>query len=64
VLVKAPGEGTECRTAPSAGSMCAVPPEQLGAVRYVRWGPVPRAGVVARIDDCAPVIRLFCHAKS
>jgi len=28
------------------------------------WGPVPRKAVLARVDDCAPVIRLFCHAKS
>jgi signal peptidase I len=28
------------------------------------WGPVPREGVLARVDDCAPLIRLFCHAKS
>jgi signal peptidase I len=27
------------------------------------WGPVPRKAVIARVDDCAPVIRLFCHAK-
>jgi signal peptidase I len=27
-------------------------------------GPVPRRAVLARVDDCAPVIRLFCHAKS
>jgi signal peptidase I len=27
------------------------------------WGPVPRNGVLARVDDCAPLIRLFCHAK-
>jgi len=27
------------------------------------WGPVPREAVIARVDDCAPVIRLFCHAK-
>ncbi len=26
-------------------------------------GPVPRKAVLARVDDCAPVIRLFCHAK-
>ena len=28
------------------------------------WGPVPRKGVLARVDDCAPLIRLFCHAKT
>jgi signal peptidase I len=27
------------------------------------WGPVPRKEVLARVDDCAPVIRLFCRAK-
>jgi signal peptidase I len=27
-------------------------------------GPVPRKRVIARVDDCAPVIRMFCHAKS
>ena len=27
------------------------------------WGPVPRKAVLARVDDCAPVIRLACHAK-
>jgi signal peptidase I len=27
------------------------------------WGPVPRKAVLARVDDCAPVIRLFCHAR-
>jgi len=27
------------------------------------WGPVPRNGVLAPVDDCAPLIRLFCHAK-
>jgi signal peptidase I len=26
-------------------------------------GPVPRKAVLARVDDCAPVIRLFCHAR-
>jgi signal peptidase I len=28
------------------------------------WGPVPRRAVLARVDDCAPLIRLFCHAKT
>jgi signal peptidase I len=109
VLVAGPGDGAECRTAPAAGAMCAVPPDGNGPVRYVRrivglpgdklalergrvvrnghaitvpagsyyalgdnraasfdsrfWGPVPRKGVLARVDDCAPVIRLACHAK-
>jgi signal peptidase I len=27
-------------------------------------GPLPRRAVLARVDDCAPLIRLFCHAKS
>jgi signal peptidase I len=27
-------------------------------------GPVPRKSVLARVEDCAPVIRYFCHAKS
>jgi signal peptidase I len=27
-------------------------------------GPVPRKAVVARVVDCAPVVRLFCHAKT
>ncbi len=128
VLVDAPGDGVECRAAPAAGEMCAVPPARLGDVKYVRrvvglpgdrlsltagrvirngraldepyarscsddycdfpktitvprgsfyalgdnrgasndsrfWGPVPRHAVLARVDDCAPVIRLPCHAK-
>jgi len=28
------------------------------------WGPVPRYAVLARVDDCAPLIHLFCHAKT
>src|SRR3954468_20127828 len=28
------------------------------------WGPVPLKAVIARVDDCAPLIRLFCHAKT
>jgi signal peptidase I len=28
------------------------------------WGPVPRKAVIARVDDCAPVIRLFCQPRS
>jgi signal peptidase I len=28
------------------------------------WGPVPRKAVIARVDDCVPLIRLFCHAKA
>jgi signal peptidase I len=27
-------------------------------------GPVPRKAVLARVVDCAPVVRLFCRAKS
>jgi signal peptidase I len=29
-----------------------------------RWGAVPRKAVLARVDDCIPLIRLFCHAKT
>jgi len=28
------------------------------------WGPVPRDAVLARVDDCVPLIRVFCHAKT
>jgi signal peptidase I len=34
---------------------------QRGDSRW--WGPVPRRAVLARVDDCVPLIRLFCHAK-
>jgi signal peptidase I len=127
VLVDAPADGTECRTAPARGQMCAVPPSAFTETKYVRrivglpgdqlslqdgrvvrngrpldepfahpcadscdfpraitvpagayyalgdnrgasfdsrfWGPVPRKEVLARVDDCAPVIRLICRAK-
>src|SRR3954451_4581384 len=132
VVVQAPLEsasGTaECRKAPPAGQMCALPPGSLGDVRYIRRivgvpgdrlslehghvvrngraldepyahpcvddycdfpkpitvpsgsyfalgdnrgesydsrfsGPLPRRAVLARVDDCTPVIRLSCHAR-
>jgi signal peptidase I len=35
---------------------------QYGDSRW--WGPVPRYAVLARVDDCVPLIRVFCHAKT
>jgi len=46
-----------------AGSYYALGDNRAASFDSRFWGPVPRKAVLARVDDCAPVIRLACHAK-